>query len=128
MAGNPGPGAYSHSRSSSTGPSFGFGTSVRTGLGTKVTNPGPGTYNGKPVEYPTKIGMTPRRPLTVNPRDVNPGPGSYNHKLVSQQNAPSYGQGTSMRTNLVKSLSPGPGQYSPGSKPNPGVQFTKDLK
>ena len=66
--------------------------------------------------------------MTTNLRDANPGPGSYDHRVVSQAKAPSYGQGTSQRSNLVKSLSPGPGQYSPSSKPNPGVQFTKDIK
>ena len=87
----------------------------------KVANPGPGTYDGKPVEYPTSIGMTPRRPQTTRLSDPNPGPGSYNHKVASHTKAPSYGQGTSQRSSLVKSLSPGPGTYSSPTAKNPGV-------
>ena len=72
--------------------------------------------------------MTPRRPQTTRLSDPNPGPGSYNHKVASHTKAPSYGQGTSQRSSLVKSLSPGPGTYSSPTAKNPGVQFTKDLK
>lgn len=120
----PGPGAYASSRMDvvkTTGPRFGFGTSVREGMGSKATAPGPGNYSPRdsggerPLSY--GFGTSVRAGMAKPGGAAVPGPGNYaitgtiggkggSKVVMTPRRAPIEGE----------SHAPGPGAYRPEQK------------
>ncbi|KEP65062.1 UNVERIFIED_CONTAM: H-SHIPPO 1, putative [Hammondia hammondi] len=107
----PGPGTYeSGGRTSTTAPSYGFGSEVR-GRSRAQPFPGPGAYDPSKQSARTapQWSMAGRRAATKV--DSSPGPGAYDVKHNS--GSPSYGLGTGQRKTFSAPNTPGPGAYSP---------------
>lgn len=121
-AADPGPGAYTVAgleTVKTVGPKFGFGTSVRTGMGLKTNAPGPGNYTPRSPAGETSFsygfGKSLRKGMAKQGGASVPGPGNYaitgtvggaggTKVVMTPRRAPIEG----------KSEAPGPGAYRPG--------------
>mmetsp|Transcript_75892 Transcript_75892/g.210635 ORF Transcript_75892/g.210635 Transcript_75892/m.210635 type:complete len:423 (-) Transcript_75892:70-1338(-) len=111
----PGPGQYNYD-STSGGTAYGFGTSGRKDLPTKI-EPGPGSYNVNALlghEGPKFSAGSRSRQLNRSASET-PGPGTYSQEGAPTKfgASPKFGFGSASRENLSTPNQPGPGQYTP---------------
>lgn len=114
---SPGPGQYD-TKSKDTGPKWVFGSDSRV-KSPKAENPGPGSYD-TPGALSKKGYSMPGKGKDLS-KDVFPGPGCYD--LKDRPRSPTWTIGKTSHddsTNGFKSLSPGPGAYSPKNCLNEG--------
>ena len=122
----PGPGSY-NLLDIKESPQCSFSKEIR-GRMNIPDYPAPGEYNSyglsDNIKYNQGKTILPRRPIIINSID-SPGPGSYDIKSASV--TPIFSLGKSKRSEMMNSLNPGPGQYSPSifQSKSPGITIGK---
>jgi len=107
----PGPGQYGAPGSGKEMPKWGFGSETRLHEVKAARGPGPGSYETRGNLEGLKFSVA-SRPEGSSKRSVTPAPGHYKPNYDQAfEAAPKSSFGSSSRSELAMSKSPGPGQY-----------------
>jgi len=107
----PGPGQYAPPIHGKTLPKWGFGSEARLHEIKRSRTPGPGSYETRGNLDGLHFSVS-SRPEGSSKRSVTPGPGAYKPGYDQIfESAPKSSFGSSSRSELAMSKSPGPGQY-----------------